>query len=850
MASTCGEPEVHTPMLPLPRFPSRSAKRLAAAFAFAFVLLALTGVSPVSALPLHPIGDPSPDEVLIVELINRARLSSTAEATRVIDGTYPSAQGLLTFFAVDIPLFQAQMAALPSPLQPLAFQSSLDWVSGLHSQDMVDNDFFGHISSASPPAPLIPNGTIGDRLAVVGYSGLAASENVVHEGDATAAHANFLVDPCECPSTGGMQTPAGHRGAIFSSAFSEVGIGVHPKAGMYGPLIAVTENFGDRGLTYLTGIAILDVDDDDFYDIDEGLGGVEVTVAGASFDAETTDSGAWAVPVPGDGAYTVTFSAPFMADDVSAVVVSGGNEKHDLILDYFPPVMTGSLTPTVGEINAYAISPVPAATNYQVNIVATQPALDLFEGAEPGEQNVLITTDGGYDIVQSERVYSGSNAYRLWHYTGNFEAIELDVDIEVRSDTALSFQHQLGFAAPTTAGKVEISVDGGTTWTELVAYYGTDDFNMQDWEGVTVPLGAYAGTVARIRFAYDGGGYCCVAPDISWAWKLDHIELTNFNEVVSDQVVDLGPVLNFDFIPASPGNYRMRARPEHNGRFFPYGDLLDVVAAEESSCSVYRWRFDETAAPAPSGTTAVEDNCGAHGTVLGLGAAFTGGGISLPGGGELSDAGYVDLPNGLVSALDSATFEIWYSIDSAMWWSRLFDFGSSGGNEVPPAPIAGNQFYIGYRPTQGWDIGLQDVSMNDGFSTGGVHMSEPTSLATIYHVAVTFEQDGAGAGLHQLSFYRDGVLIDQTTTTAMLENLNDVNNWLGRSNSGNEWYFDGTIDEFRLYHQALTGPEVAASFANGPDVPTVAVPEPGMGASLLAGVLLLETLRRRRLAVR
>jgi hypothetical protein len=46
--------------------------------------------------------------------------------------------------------------------------------------------------------------------------------------------------------------------------------------------------------------------------------------------------------------------------------------------------------------------------------------------------------------------------------------------------------------------------------------------------------------------------------------------------------------------------------------------------------------------------------------------------------------------------------------------------------------------------------------------------------------------------------------------------LDDVNNWLGRSQWGDPLY-DGTIDEFRIYDHALSGAEVTASFNTGPD---------------------------------
>ena len=57
--------------------------------------------------------------------------------------------------------------------------------------------------------------------------------------------------------------------------------------------------------------------------------------------------------------------------------------------------------------------------------------------------------------------------------------------------------------------------------------------------------------------------------------------------------------------------------------------------------------------------------------------------------------------------------------------------------------------------------------------------------------------------------------------TIRLENLNDVNNWLGRSN----WTFDqnleGSYNEFRIYDQALTSSQVLGNYQAGPEVVNV-----------------------------
>lgn len=49
--------------------------------------------------------------------------------------------------------------------------------------------------------------------------------------------------------------------------------------------------------------------------------------------------------------------------------------------------------------------------------------------------------------------------------------------------------------------------------------------------------------------------------------------------------------------------------------------------------------------------------------------------------------------------------------------------------------------------------------------------------------------------------------------------INDVNNWLGRSQFMSDPEFAGTYYDFRMYSVALTGPQVLASFNAGVDAP-------------------------------
>src|SRR5690606_35976416 len=79
---------------------------------------------------------------------------------------------------------------------------------------------------------------------------------------------------------------------------------------------------------------------------------------------------------------------------------------------------------------------------------------------------------------------------------------------------------------------------------------------------------------------------------------------------------------------------------------------------------------------------AVDSVGAADGQILGV-ASFTGEGeVDLVSMNDPASDGYVNLPNGIISALSNATFETWVTFDAqAGNWQRMFDFGNSSNGE-------------------------------------------------------------------------------------------------------------------------------------------------------------------------
>lgn len=189
------------------------------------------------------------------------------------------------------------------------------------------------------------------------------------------------------------------------------------------------------------------------------------------------------------------------------------------------------------------------------------------------------------------------------------------------------------------------------------------------------------------------------------------------------------------------------------------------------------------------------------------------GGARLDGSGQLRLDGvddYVDLPNHLLGDADAVSFVLWVAgPDGPAYW-RIFDFGTSRDGEDPTVFTAGS-YYIALTPESGFTpSGLVALAADGGPSSQYVAPSffELGSQRVALAVVVDSASD-------LLQLYVDGQVVSQAEYPADLSEIEDVNNWLGRSQYSADPYFPGIYDEFRIYHRALSGCEVSAITARG-----------------------------------
>ena len=324
------------------------------------------------------VAEPSADEQMMLQLINRARANPAAEGQRLlaIARTDPTIEAALAGW--DASAFLQQINA-HGPLPPLAFNPRLVAAAHAHDLAMVAanaqiHTIPGSLARPSSPNELAPDGQpyypTGDSSwttaeNVFAYSGNLADphgkalDDYFHEaflldwGNPDFGHLRNLMLPG--PST--ASTAGGY-------AVSEIGVGIITDAqpnssptpnpeiaanrGLnVGPAL-VTEEFGWRsGHQFLTGAIFNDHDGTGFYSPGEGLAGVTISAIGlhgeGTFSTRTWGSGGYSLDLPAGG-YTVTASGGGLESPRTTTIAIGAD---NIGWDVGVPSAPASSTPPV-----------------------------------------------------------------------------------------------------------------------------------------------------------------------------------------------------------------------------------------------------------------------------------------------------------------------------------------------------------------------------------------------------------------------------------------------------------------------------------------------------------------------
>jgi hypothetical protein len=221
------------------------------------------------------------------------------------------------------------------------------------------------------------------------------------------------------------------------------------------------------------------------------------------------------------------------------------------------------------------------------------------------------------------------------------------------------------------------------------------------------------------------------------------------------------------------------------------------VGLTASADLVHRYSFND-----PAGSLTATDSVGglSWSATLNGQAALDGSQLVLDGSGS-----FAELPGGVITNTSAVTVETWasFGLQNADW-ARVFDIGAmdSGGAVIsdfriePRAP--GNYVDSFY--------GTPD----------GAYVNHPQGWdnQTNVHIVVVLNPSA-----NILAVYTNGVLISSPPSGPLppLSSFTNTLSYLGKSFYSADPYLIGTIDEFRVWNQALSQAQIEASFEAGPN---------------------------------
>ena len=152
---------------------------------------------------------------------------------------------------------------------------------------------------------------------------------------------------------------------------------------------------------------------------------------------------------------------------------------------------------------------------------------------------------------------------------------------------------------------------------------------------------------------------------------------------------------------------------------------------------------------------------------------------------------YVLLPDGIVSSLTNFTIETWFLVNNSNTWQRVFDFGTGTGV---------NMFFTTVSASGLPRFAITVAGGNNEERLEATGLSGTLQTGVWHHLAITLHTASTTG-----TMYIDGVQVGQNTAMTLTPASLGVTtqSYLGKSQY-NDPYFNGSIDEFRIWNTAKT----------------------------------------------
>ena len=154
--------------------------------------------------------------------------------------------------------------------------------------------------------------------------------------------------------------------------------------------------------------------------------------------------------------------------------------------------------------------------------------------------------------------------------------------------------------------------------------------------------------------------------------------------------------------------------------------------------------------------------------------------------------------------INGLSFSFWYKSTTSGSWARIFDFGNGATSNNILCSINANGsnsvYFENFYGAVASNTTLNDINYNDNIWR---------------HVTWTLTYAAAGATTSTWTIYINGVLKMTATSKSYPSTLvTRTLSYIGRSNWGVDQYYNGMIDDFRIYNNVLTDQQVSAIYSD------------------------------------
>jgi hypothetical protein len=393
----------------------------------------------------------TPQEQLMLELINRARMDPNGEAKRF-------GIGLNEGVAAGDKITKA-------PKEVLAGNDDLLQAANSHSDWMIKEDVFAHEETGGGSTGRNPD----DRMEAAGYvftAPSASGENISFRGSSGAInetemiiqqHADLFIDK-------GVDG-RGHRLNILSDLFKEVGVGQETgkftSSGQTFNASMVTQDFAKSGSSaFVTGVVYNDTTiDDDFFSVGEQVAGRTVN-AGGGINDQTGAGGGYELEFESGGAKSIDFN---IAGGTVAVELTLGatNLKVDVVngTEVWTNATIDDVSANVTEIHLLGVGKADLHGADSGQAMFANAGLNTFEGNGGGDDFVFLKRTTGKTEAKADTIADFSQ--------GDGDQIDLhfwDASSKQTGNQDFDFIGTQNFHG--TAGELRFVQDGGETGIE------------------------------------------------------------------------------------------------------------------------------------------------------------------------------------------------------------------------------------------------------------------------------------------------------------------------------------------------------------------------------------------------